>query len=170
MPKGGMTLPIRISAIKCIPTENITITPSFSTAGVVSMYEDLSSNVLTSETLDGQIYLVIIDNNSGSLNIGDVITVTFAITGPNANFYATIPSLTISVVDPAAYQTLPVATSLSDPTLSYNKATFTLQCSMASKIYWGLGIYPSILNTQALDFEARIISDGMGLQTNYTEP
>ena len=55
-------------------------------------------------------------------------------------------------MDPITYQTLPTATALSDPTLSYNKATFTLQCSMASKIYWGLGIYPSILNSVALDF------------------
>ena len=123
------------------------------------MDTDLSSNVLTSDSLDGEMYLIVRDKNAGGLTTGDVITVTFAITGPSSAFYGTLSSITISVVDPAAFQTLPVATSLSDPTLSYNKATFTLQCSMSSRIYWGLGIYPSILNTQALDFEARIISD-----------
>ena len=115
-------------------------------------------------------YLVVRDLNAGGLSIGDVITVTFGISGPNSDFFAEIPQITISVVDPASYQTLPVATALSNPTLSYNQATFTLQCSMSSKIYWGLGIYPSILNTQGLDFEARIISGQMGLQTNFTEP
>lgn len=44
-----------------------------------------------------------------------------------------------------------------------------MQCSMSSKIYWGLGIYPSILNSQALDFQARIISEKNGLLTNFTE-
>ena len=79
-----------------------------------------------------------------------------------------MPTVSISIVDPAPYQTLPTATSLTSPSLSYNQATFTLQCSMASKIYWGLGLYPSILNTQALDFEARIVSGSTGLLTNFT--
>ena len=47
MPKGGYTLPIKISAISCIPTKNITVTPTFSTAGEVALDADLSSNVLT---------------------------------------------------------------------------------------------------------------------------
>jgi hypothetical protein len=61
-------------------------------------------------------------------------------------------SVALTVVDSSPYQTLPTATALTNPSLSYNRATFTLQCSMASKIYWGLGLYPSILNSQALDF------------------
>ena len=53
MPKGGMTLPVRISAISCLPTQNITITPSFSISGQVEMDSDLSSNILTSTSMDG---------------------------------------------------------------------------------------------------------------------
>jgi hypothetical protein len=60
--------------------------------------------------------------------------------------------VSITIVDPSPFQTLPTATALTSPTLSHNRATFTLQCSMASKIYWGLGLFPSILNRQALDF------------------
>ena len=40
---------------------------------------------------------------------------------------------------------------------------------MSSTIYWSLGIYPSILNIEALDIQAKIIAQGGGLQTNYTE-
>lgn len=98
------------------------------------------------------------------------MTVTFTITGTEASSYEEITSISLTIVDPTAYQTLPTATSLTYPTLSYNKATFTLQCSMASKIYWGVGIYPSILNSQALDFQARIISAKNGILTNFTEP
>lgn len=115
------------------------------------MSTDLSSIVLSPALEDGVLYIVA-KHTLGALNIGDVVTVTFAITGPDSASYATIPSITLSVIDPAPYQTLPTATALAAPTLSYNKATFILQCTMASKIYWGLGIYPSILNTQALDF------------------
>ena len=41
---------------------------------------------------------------------------------------------------------------------------------MASTIYWSLGIYPSILNTEAVTIQARIIAEGNGLKTNFTEP
>ncbi len=58
-----------------------------------------------------------------------------------------IPSISLTIVDPSTYSVSPVALALSSPTLLYNQATFTLQCSMASTIYWSLGIYPSILNT-----------------------
>ncbi len=64
---------------------------------------------------------------------------------------------------------MPSALPLSNPTLSWNTATFSLQCSVASTIYWGLGIYPSILNTGALGFQARIVSQKVGLLTNFTE-
>jgi hypothetical protein len=71
-------------------------------------------------------------------------------------------------VDATTFQTYPTATALSTPTLSANTATVQLQCSQASLIFWGIGVYPSILNFQAVDFEARIISGGNGLQTNFT--
>jgi hypothetical protein len=96
------------------------------------------------------------------------VTATFAITGSNSAMYNIIPSISLTFVDPTTYNNIPVATSLTAPTLSTNMASFTLQCSQASTIYWGLGIYPSILNTQALDFQARIISPGSGLTTNFT--
>lgn len=67
-------------------------------------------------------------------------------------YYDTMATVSITIVDPTPYQTLPTATSLASPSLFYNQASFVLQCSMASKIYWGLGLYPSILNIQALDF------------------
>ena len=107
-------------------------------------------------------------HNGGNLPVGSTVTVSFTISGAYAVHYNTIPSITLTVVDPASYQTLPVATSLTAPTLNTNIASFRLQCSQASIIYWGLGIYPSILNTQALDFQARIISPGSGLTTNFT--
>lgn len=136
--------------MNCIPIADITITPTFSSAEVI-MNTDLSSIVLTPTLADGNLYIVA-THRWVALNIGDIVTVTFTITGTNAASYATIPSISLSIIDPAPYQTLPTATALAAPTLSYNKATFILQCTMASKIYWGLGIYPSILNTQALDF------------------
>ncbi len=129
---------------------------------------DLSSTKLNKNIIDGNLYIVL-KHNSGVITSGTVVNVAFTISGVNSNQYNTIPSITLTFVDPSSYQTLPVATSLASPTLSTNKATFVLQCSQASTIYWGLGIYPSILNTQALDFQARIISLGKGLTSNFTE-
>lgn len=162
-----MTVPIVINGMSCIPITNITITPVFS-SGEVSINPSLSSIVLKPSLKDGQLYIVA-KHTLGSLAVGAIVTVTFTITGPQAAYYDTIPSVSLSIVDSAPFQTLPTATALSTPSRSYNKATFTLQCSMASRIYWGLGIYPSILNSQALDFEARIISGATGLLTNFTE-
>ena len=103
--------------------------------------------------IDGRLYMVL-RHSAASLTLvaGSIVTVTFTIDGTNKHQYETIPSVTLTFVDPSSYQTLPVATGLSTPSLSTNKASFTIQCSQASTIYWGLGIYPSILNTQALDF------------------
>ena len=116
--------------------------------------------------LDGNLYIIL--KHTGILPANSIITGTFAITGTNSLQYNTIPSITITLIDPSSYQTLPVATALTAPTLSSNKATFKLQCNQASTIYWGLGIYPSILNSQALDFQARIISKSLGLSSNFT--
>jgi L-cystine uptake protein TcyP (sodium:dicarboxylate symporter family) len=111
---------------------------------------------------------IILKNVGGSPTAGSSVLVTFAITGTDAKYYNTIPSVTLTFVSNSSYQTIPVATSIAVPTLSANTATFKLQCNQASTIYWGLGIYPSILNTLALDFQARIISKGNGLTSNFT--
>ncbi len=121
---------------------------------------------LDKNVLDGTLYIVL--KHSGTLPANSIITGTFDITGPNALQYINIPTITITLIDPSSYQTLPVATALTAPTLSSNKAIFRLQCNQASTIYWGLGIYPSILNSQALDFQARIISRSLGLSSNFT--
>jgi hypothetical protein len=133
------------------------------------MNSDLSSNTLTPSSEDGQLYLVLNHANRGGLAIGDTVTATFSMTGNDAEHYSTIPPISIDIVDPASFYNKPVAQALTSPTLSDNQATFTLQCNMASTIYWSLGIYPSILNTEALDIQARIIASGEGLQTNFTE-
>lgn len=131
------------------------------------MNTDLSSLSLNSSSLDGQLYIVI-QHTQNALVAGNSVTVGFTIVG--SSNYATIPSVTLTLVDPTTFQTYPTATALSSPTLSGNSATFQLQCSQASLIYWGLGIYPSILNHAAVDFQARIVSAGNGLTTNFTEP
>lgn len=111
---------------------------------------------------------IVIRHISPSLTSASVVTVTLTITGPNAGSYNAIPPVTLTVLNPTSFQVIPSATSLSKPTLNNNTATFTMQCNMPSTIYWGIGIFPSILNSQALDFQARLISNGMGLVTNYT--
>lgn len=167
IPVGGATLPILIKAIGCIPMSSITVGLSYSMTGL-AVHTDLSSVTLTKDTLDGKMYIVIRHINP-ALTSGSVVTVTFTITGPNAASYNVIPPITLTVVDATSYQVIPSATTLTTPVLNNNTATFTMQCNMASTIYWGIGIYPSILNSQALDFQARIISGGLGLVTNYTE-
>jgi hypothetical protein len=100
---------------------------------------------------------------------GNSVVVSFTITGNSHAYYTTIASITLTLVDPTTFQTFPTANALSAPTISANTAALQLQCSQASLIFWGIGIYPSILNKQAVDFEARIISGGNGLQTNFSE-
>lgn len=155
-----------IKGLQCVPLNEIVISLTMNSTFVV-VDNDLSSVKLSKNVLDGNLYIVL-KHTGGALPIGSTVSVSFTITGANAAQCNTIPSITLTVVDPSSYQTLPVATSLSAPTLVTNKATIRLQCNQASTIYWGLGIYPSILNTQALDFQARIISPGAGLTTNFT--
>lgn len=156
LPVGGMTLPIVINAISCIPTTSINFTVSFSGTGnsQFSVNTDLSNLQLTSSSVDGQLYLIVkhIVPGSGSLVAGNSVTVTITITGTNAAFYSAIPSFTLTLVDATTFQTFPTGTALSAPTLSGNKATFQLQCSQSSRIYWGIGLYPSILNNAQVDF------------------
>lgn len=111
---------------------------------------------------------IVIKHTAGVLPVGTTVNATIAVVGASAPYYGTVASIQLTIVDPTTFQTFPTATALSAPTQSTNTATFSLQCSQASAIYWGLGIYPSILNTQALDFQARIISGGNGLVTNFT--
>lgn len=156
LPIGGMTLPITIDAINCIPTENITFSLAFTGAGnsQFSVNTDLSTMSLSSSSLDGRLYFIIrhTQPSSGSLVAGNSVTATISIGGTNSIYYASIPSITLTLVDPTTFQTFPTGTALSSPTLSTNTATFQLQCSQASRIYWGLGVYPSILNNQQVDF------------------
>ena len=156
LPIGGMTLPIVINAINCIPIDSINFTIGFTGTGNTqfSVNTDLSNLVLFSTTVDGQLYFVIKHTQpaSGSLVAGNSVTATITITGVNSAFYAAIPSFTLTLVDATTFQTFPSGTALSAPSLSANTATFQLQCSQASRIYWGIGIYPSILNNQQVDF------------------
>lgn len=172
LPVGGQTLPIIINAISCIPTSNITLNITFSvnSTGQFSVNTDLSNLILKSSSVDGQLYIIIKHTAplSGSLVAGNSVTATITITGTSSAFYATIPAITLTLVDATTFQTFPTGTALTAPTLSGNKATFQLQCSQSSRIYWGIGLYPSILNNAQVDFEARIISAGTGLNTNFT--
>ena len=169
LPVGGMTLPIVINAISCIPTTSINLSVSFSSSQF-SVNTDLSNLQLTSSTVDGQLYIIVkhVVPGSGSLVAGNSVTATISITGTNSAFYALIPTFTLTLVDATTFQTFPTGTALTAPTLSGNKATFQLQCSQSSRIYWGIGLYPSILNNAQVDFEARIISARTGLATNFT--
>lgn len=166
IPVGGSTLPIIIRGLQCIPIGEIAISVTMNSS-IISLDSDLSSTRLNKNVIDGNLY-IILKHNGGNLAVGSSVTVSFTISGTYAVNYNTIPGITLTVVDPASYQTLPVATSLAAPVLNTNIASFRLQCSQASVVYWGLGIYPSILNTQALDFQARIISPGAGLTSNFT--
>jgi hypothetical protein len=156
LPIGGQTLPIIINAISCIPTSNITLTANFSanSSNQFSVNTDLSNLILTSSSVDGQLYIIITHTapSSGSLVAGNSVTATIAISGTNSAFYAAIPSITLTLVDATTFQTFPTGTALTAPTLSGNKATFQLQCSQSSRIYWGIGLYPSILNNAQVDF------------------
>lgn len=163
---GGYSLPIIIKGINCIPIEYIQIGLTLN-SGEVTVESDVSSLKLDKNVLDGTLYIVL-KHTIGTLPANSMITGTFTISGPNSAQYSTIPGITITLIDPSSYQILPVATALSAPSLSSNKATFKLQCNQASTLYWGLGIYPSILNSQALDFQARIISTSLGLSSNFT--
>jgi hypothetical protein len=49
-----------------------------------------------------------------------------------------------------------------------NSASFIMKCSTPSSMYWGIGLYPSILNMTAFDFQARLISENKGLKTNFS--
>ena len=155
LPLGGITLPIIIDAIHCIPTDSINFTVTFTGTGnsQFSVDTDRSTLLLSSTTVDGQLYFILKHTvpASGSLVAGNSVTATISITGTNSAYYATIPSFTLTLVDATTFQTFPTGTALSTPSLSTNTATFQLQCSQASRIYWGLGIYPSILNNQQAD-------------------
>jgi len=170
IPLGGSTLPIIINAVSCIPIDFITIGVIFVGNGSSSfgINNDLSSVKLTNNSLDGQLYLVF-THRAGTLVAGNSITVQFTISGTNSQSYLTIPSITLTLVSPTTFANSPTATALSNPVLSGNTATFRLQCSQSSLMYWGLGLYPSVINNQAVDFQARIISQGNGLLTNFTE-
>lgn len=168
VPLGGSSLPIVINGINCLPIDYINVTASFS-SGEFSINADRSTQKLSSATVDGKMYFIA-QHTLGSLVAGNSVTVTFTVSGPSNTSYAVIAPVTLTLVDPTTFQTYPTATALSAPVLSANTASFQLQCSQSSLIFWGIGIYPSILNKQAVDFEARIISNGNGLTTNFTEP
>lgn len=165
IPLNGFSIPIIIKAINCIPIDHIIISINLSSSEL-KIDTDSSSIRLDKNVIDGNLYIIL--KHTGTLPANTIITGTFTIGGTNSAQYNTIPPITITLIDPSSFQTLPVATALIIPTLVTNRATFRLQCSQASTIYWGLGIFPSILNTQALDFKARIISNGLGLSSNFT--
>ena len=135
LPIGGSTLPVLINAINCIPTNSITIGVTFTGTGnsEFSVNRDLSSLVLTSASVDGQIY-IIVKHTAGSLVAGNSVTAVFTITGTNNAYYSTIPSITLTLVDPTTFQTFPTATALASPTLNANTATLLLQCSQTSLV------------------------------------
>ena len=170
LPLGGSTLPVTINAIGCIPTQYINITTTVTGTGNSEflLNSALSTVQLSSSSVDGKIYLIFF-HTVNALVAGNSVTVNFVISGPSAVYYSPITPITLTLVDATTFQSYPTATGLSAPTLSANTAYLGLQCSQASLIYWGIGIYPSILNKMSVDFQARIISGGNGLLSNFSE-
>lgn len=150
IPIGGWTLPIVINAINCLPINPVTFSLTYSTgASEFSVEADKSTASLTSSSLDGQVYIVI-KHTQGALVAGNSVTVT--ITPSDTTYFTALPPISLTLVDATTFQTHPTATALTAPIVQTNTATFQLQCNQASLIYWGLGIFPSILNYQATDF------------------
>lgn len=156
LPLGGTTLPIIIDAINCIPINSINFTVAFTGTGNTqfTVDNDRSTLSLSSSTVDGKLYFIFKHTvpGSGSLVAGNSVTATISISGTDSAYFAAIAPFTLTLVDATTFQTFPTGQALSAPSLSANTATFQLQCSQASRIYWGLGIYPSILNNQQVDF------------------
>ena len=81
-------------------------------------------------------------HTAGSLIAGNSVGASFAISGTASAHYAAIPAITLTLLDASTFQTVPTATALSAPSLSGNTASLQLQCSQASRIYWGVSVYP----------------------------
>jgi len=165
IPVGGYSLPIIIEAFNCIPMSGINFTVTTNSTEV-TLQTDLSNTYLDSSSKDGRVFMVL--RHNGVLAAGASVTLTINITGTNMASYGLIPIVSLTLISTSVV-TIPSALALSNPTLTLNTAAFNLQCSVASTVYWGLGIYPSILNTGALGFQARIVSQGTGLLSNFTE-
>ena len=108
-------------------------------------------------TKDGQLYIVI-KHTASTLISGNSINVVFTITGPNSAYYEPIPSVTLTLIDATTFQAYPSATTLSPPILNANTATINMQCNQPSTIYWGIGIFPSILTYNQADFKRLLLS------------
>jgi hypothetical protein len=173
LPLGGNTLAITISGINCMPAGLINFGLGFTGTGngQFSINSDLSVVTLSSSIQDGMVYFIVKHTipASGSLIAGNSVTGTFTITGSSSAYYIVPASITLTLVDPTTFQTFPTGTALGTPTITANRARVQMQCSQASLLYWGIGVYPSILNYAQVDFQARIISGGNGLVTNFTE-
>lgn len=68
----------------------------------ITIESDLSSLKLNRNIKDGTLYIVL-KHTGPSLSASSIVTVTFTITGVNAAQYNSIPSITLTLVDPAAY-------------------------------------------------------------------
>lgn len=165
IPLGGYSLPIIIEAFNCVPMSGINFTVAFNSSEV-TLHPDLSNTYIDSTSKDGRVYMVL--RHNGILTAGASITMTITISGTDAASYKAVPAVSLTLISTSVI-TIPSALALPNPTTSLNTATFNLQCSVASTVYWGLGIYPSLLNTGALGFQARIVSGGTGLLSNFTE-
>jgi hypothetical protein len=162
VPIYGRSLPIVLDFYRCLPLSDITFSVTFSSAEV-SLDTQLSTKNLTRSSLDGRAFFVAVHAGQG-LAAGATVTMTITVGGTNAAYYDSPITVTLSMINNSTAS--PTASSVPAVSLSGTTATFSMQCSQPSTMYWALGLFPSLADLQSLSIQTNLTNSGNGLVSN----
>jgi hypothetical protein len=93
---------------------------------------------------------------------------TISIGGTNAASYASPITVPITMVN--NFTTYPSASSLGSVQVRGTSASFTMQCSEPSTMFWAVGAYPSLAGLLSLAIQNNLTLSGNGLRSNSSDP
>lgn len=139
-----MTIPIAINISRCRPMDNMTVETAVNSP-YISADVGLSTKIISQST--EMVYIVLV-HQSVTTTVGQSFQLKISLNSSNSivrNAYNTIPNVTIHVVDRSVLIGNPEAKQPIINSLTQNSIELNVQCNTPATIYWGVGLYPTML-------------------------
>lgn len=159
---GGVTIPIAVNISVCRPMDFMTVETEVNSPFIMA---DVGLSTKVIDQTSEMIYIVL-SHASTTATIGQSFQLKINLRSANSivqNAYNAIPNITINVVDRSVLIGNPEAKQPIINSLTQNSIDFNIQCNTPATIFWGVGLYPTMLGITVEEIQARLIELNNGL-------
>lgn len=149
----------------CRPVSPLTVTAFLNTT-YIEVEQTLTTQ--TVDTFTDMIY-VVLRHSYTNTTIRQTFSLQIEVSSADAltnDAYLDIAPVLIHVVNSSILVGNPEGKQPVINSLTADSVNFTIECNSPATIYWGIGLYPTMLGISSEEIEARLIENSNGLQSS----